>query len=145
MTRQQLIDIAHAHAAAERRGDREATLATLEADVLYELQPVGLLLRGIDAARRYYDYFFAEFRPLAVASRLRAEWVTDEGVGQEYTISVRPPGAPIEHHAVVAILTFGTTALSGERLYASERLLRLMFGPVYESAEPVPAPPPPAA
>jgi ketosteroid isomerase-like protein len=145
MTRQQLIDIAHAHAAAERRGDRAATLATLEDDVLYELQPVRRVLRGIDAARRYYDYFFAEFRPLAIGSHLRGEWVTDEGVGQEYTITVRQPGGPVEQHAVVAILTFGTTALSGERLYASERLLRLMFGPVYESAAPLPAPPPRSA
>jgi hypothetical protein len=141
MTREQLINIAHAHAAAERRGDRAATLATLEADVRYELQPVGRVLRGIDAARRYYDYFFAEFRRLAVASHLRGEWVTDEGVGQEYTITLRFPDGTVEHHAVVAMLTFGTTALSGERLYASERLLRLMFGPVYESSAPIPAPP----
>jgi hypothetical protein len=36
---------------------------------------------------------------------------------------------------VLAILTFGEHALSGERLYAGERLLRLMFGPVLYKAD----------
>jgi hypothetical protein len=30
---------------------------------------------------------------------------------------------------------FGETKLAGERLYASERLLRIMLGPAYEIAE----------
>ena len=36
-----------------------------------------------------------------------------------------------------AILTFGTTLLSGERLYSTERLVRLLFGPVLDEAEPI--------
>jgi hypothetical protein len=38
---------------------------------------------------------------------------------------------------VIGILTFGREALSGERVWASEPLLRRMFGPVYDRAEPV--------
>jgi hypothetical protein len=42
-----------------------------------------------------------------------------------------------ERHHVIGILTFGEDALSGERVYASERLLRSMFGPAYELTEPL--------
>ena len=68
---------------------------------------------------------------------LRGEWVTPEGVGQEYRIAVRTPEGGVEQHHVIGILTFGENALSGERVYASERLLRLMFGPVYDRTEPL--------
>jgi hypothetical protein len=135
--REELIAVARAHAAAEARDDLAATLATLEADPLYELQPVGRVLRGMAAARRYYEHFFARFRPSVVGFALRSEWVTEEGLGQEYGITLRAPDGGLERHAVIGILTFGARALSGERVYASERLLRLMFGPAYDAAEPL--------
>jgi hypothetical protein len=136
-SRAELIAIAKAHAEAEGRGDLETTLATLEPDPLYELQPVGRALRGLDAARAYYEHFFARFRPRIVSYRLRSEWVNDEGVGQEYEIVLRAADGAVERHPVIGILTFGKEALSGERVYAGERLLRLMFGPVFERAEPL--------
>jgi hypothetical protein len=135
--REELIAVARAHAAAEARDDLATTLATLEPEPVYELQPVGRVLRGRAAARRYYDHFFARFRPAVAGYELRGEWVTDEGLGQEYVIAVRAPGGGVERHAVIGILTFGARALSGERVYASERLLRLMFGPAYEESEPL--------
>src|SRR5215210_7456797 len=134
-TRQhQLVDVAHAHARAEAAGDIDATLATLEDDPVYELLPIGVTFRGRPAARRYYEHFFGVFRPSAVGSKLRNEWVGETGVAQEYVIDVRDGDGTVERHPVLAILTFGEHALSGERLYASERLLRLMFGPVLEDA-----------
>ena len=136
-TREELIEIARAHAAAEGRNDLATTLATLEGEPVYELQPVGRVMRGKAAARAYYDYFFARFRPLVAGFELRGEWVNEEGVGQEYVIAVRTPEGGVERHHVIGILTFGENALSGERLYASERLLRLMFGPVYDLTEPL--------
>jgi hypothetical protein len=136
-SREELIAIARAHAAAEARDDLAATLATLEPDPVYELQPVGRVLRGMAGARRYYDHFFARFRPSVAGYELRGEWVTDEGLGQEYVITLRAPEGGVERHAVIGILTFGARALSGERVYASERLLRRMFGPAYDSSEPL--------
>lgn len=135
--REELVAIARAHAAAEARDDLGTTLATLESDPVYELQPIGRVLRGMAGARRYYDHFFANFRPAVAGYELRGEWVTDEGVGQEYVITLRAPEGGIERHAVIGILTFGERALSGERVYASERLLRLMFGPAFELSEPL--------
>jgi hypothetical protein len=134
---QELIHLAHAHAKAEADGDIDATLATLEDDPVYELLPIGLTFRGRPAARRYYEHFFGVFRPSAVGSKLRNEWAGDHGVAQEYLIDVRSAHGEIERYPVLAILTFGAHALSGERLYAGEQLLRLMFGPVLDEAEPI--------
>jgi len=136
-SREELIAIARAHAAAEARDDLATTLATLEPDPVYELQPVGRVLRGMAAARRYYDHFFAHFRPAVAGYELRGEWVNDEGLGQEYVITLRSPDGGLERHAVIGILTFGARALSGERVYASERLLRRMFGPAWDASEPL--------
>jgi len=133
----ELVAIARAHAEAEGQNDLATTLATLEPEPVYELQPVGRVMRGMDAARCYYDYFFASFRPLVHGFELRSEWVNDAGLGQEYLITLRTPDGGSERHHVIGILTFGREALSGERVYASERLLRLMFGPAYELTEPL--------
>ena len=135
--RDRLIGLARTHAAAEARGDVAATLATLEPDPVYELFPVGRAFRGMAETRAYYDHFFAEFLPQVAGHRLRSEWVSDEGVGQEYEIELRAGAGRTERHRVIGILTFGREALSGERVWASEPLLRRMFGPVYDRAEPV--------
>lgn len=136
-THDELVAIARAHAEAEGRNDIATTLATLEPDPVYELQPVGRVMRGMAAARCYYDHFFAHFRPLIAGYELRGEWINDEGVGQEYVITVRTPDGGAERHHVIGILTFGTSALSGERVYAGERLLRLMLGPAWDLSEPL--------
>jgi hypothetical protein len=43
----------------------------------------------------------------------------------------------VERHPVLSILTFGEAALSGEHVYASDRLLRLLFGPALDLAHPL--------
>jgi len=136
---QALVDVARAHAQAEQAADIEATLGTLDDDPVYELQPMGRVLRGAVRARRYYEHFFANFMPLAAGFELRNEWVTDEGLGQEYTIWLRLPDGGRERHDVIGILLFGGGKLAGERVYASDRLLQLMFGPLLEEVEPIEA------
>jgi hypothetical protein len=137
--REAMIAVAHAHAAAEEAGDLEATMATLDEDPVYELQPRGVELRGRDLARRYYEHFFAECMPRITGFSLRSEWVTDEGLGQEYRIVVAGPEGPTRHD-IIGILTFGSDGkLSGERLWASDELLRILFGPLLDEAVPVTA------
>jgi len=136
-TREEWVAIALAHAESESGNDIELTLSTLDPDPVYELQPVGRVMRGMPAARRYYEHFFASFRPRVRGFELRSEWVSDEGVGQEYVITLAKPGGGDERHHVIGILTFGKEGLSGERVYASEKLLRIMFGPAYELTEPL--------
>ena len=132
-----MVAVALAHAAAEAAGDLEETMATLGDDPVYELLPRGVMLRGRDAARRYYEHFFANVMPRVAGFDLRSEWVTDEGVLQEYTLFVDGLGEPGIGHSIIGILTFGDDGkLSGERLYASDALLEFMFGPVIDEAEP---------
>jgi len=107
-------------------------MATLEADPVYELLPVGIVFRGQEAARTYYEHFFSTFRPMARSRQLRGEYTSDEGVAQEYVLHLRLPDGTDEEHPLVSVLTFGSTALSGEHVYATERLLRLLCGPAYE-------------
>lgn len=136
-TREQMIEIAHRHAAAEANGDLATTMATLDPSPVYEFQPAGLLLKGLPAIRTYYEHFFKTFQPLIAGYDLRSEWVNDEGLGQEYFIRLRKPEGGTETHAVIGILLFGENGLSGERLYASDRMLRSMFGPAWDLAEPI--------
>ena len=133
-SREELIELARRHASSEGAGDLQDVLATLEPDPTYELWPVGRAFRGMPAARRFYEHFFANFQPLIAGYELLREWVTDEGVGQEYRIELRFPDGREESHRVIGVLGFGRDALSGERVWASERLLQLMFGPAYEQA-----------
>jgi hypothetical protein len=136
--REELVAIAHRHAAAEANGDLATTLATLEPDPVYEFEPAGLLLRGLPAVKAYYEHFFATFQPRIAGYEMRGEWLNDEGLGQEYWIDLRTPGGASERHAVIGILLFGEQALSGERIYASDRMLRAMFGPAFALAEAMP-------
>ena len=47
-----------------------------------------------------------------------------------------PDGAR-ERHALIGILTFGRVELSGERVWGSDRVLGLMFGPVLDETRPI--------
>ena len=136
--RSAMVSVARAHAAAEGDGDIEATMATLDEDPTYELQTMGLILRGRGIARRYYEHFFANCQPRISGYELRSEWVTDEGVLQEYTLHIDNPDGTNTRHDIIGILTFaGAGKLSGERIYASDALIQFMFGPVLDKAIPV--------
>jgi hypothetical protein len=130
-----MIAVAHAHAAAEEAGDIDATMASLDDDPLYELLPMGVGLRGRESARQYYEHFFANCMPKVTGYRLRSEWVTDEGVGQEYQLTLDNGSGP-QRYDIIGILVFGTNGrLSGERIYASDDLIKIMFGPLLDRTE----------
>lgn len=131
----QLLAVAHRHSAAEAEADLEGTLSTLEGEPVYELYPVGLQLRGMDRTRRYYEYFFAQVLPRTLGYSLRTEWVNALGLLEEYDITCRIDDRE-ETFRVLSILKFGEHALSGERLYADERFLRFLFGPLWQELEP---------
>lgn len=137
-TLDQLHAVALEHARAETDGDLETTLATLEDDCVYELQPVRRRLVGKDRARRYYEWFFANFMPRVDNYELRGEWLDQGGLLQEYTMWVRGDDGNVGRYDLIGVLTFGTDRLSGERLYGNEEILRLLFGPLYDETEPLP-------
>jgi len=132
-----MIAVAHAHAAAEAKRDLEATMATLDEDPTYELQPLGRILRGRDLARQYYEHFFAHCQPRVTGYELRSEWVADEGVLQEYTLHIANPDGTNSRHDIIGILVVGAAGkLSGERIYASNELIQFMFGPLLDHTVP---------
>jgi hypothetical protein len=127
---------ARAHAAAEAAGDLASTLGTLVDNPRFELLPIGVVLEGPDAIRDYYEHFFAHFQQLVAGFSLRGEWVTDEGLGQEYQIQV-DTATGRRRFDVIGILLFGENGrLAGERIYASDELFRMMVGPVLDRGAP---------
>jgi hypothetical protein len=133
----ELTTIAHAHAAAEANGDLEATMATLEAEPVYDFHPVGLRMTGAKLTRRYYEHFFANVGPRIAGFALLGEWINELGVLQEYTVRYRyDDGREREFH-VMGLLTFGRERLSGERLYADTEFMRLLFEPVWNDLTPI--------
>ncbi|MGO9876408.1 MAG: hypothetical protein ACLPVY_21750 [Acidimicrobiia bacterium] len=131
--RDAMIALALAHAAAEGAMDIEATMATLDENPTYELQPIGIALRGRDVARQYYEHFFVNCYPRITGYALRSEWLGDEGVLQEYTLRLDNADGTSSRHDIIGILTFGVAGkLSGERIYASNELIQFMFGPVLD-------------
>jgi hypothetical protein len=131
----ELTAIAHRHAAAEAAGDLAATLATLEPDPIYELYPVGLRMTGLSLARRYYAHFFARVAPRIASYEMLGEWINELGVLQEYRVSIRYEDAPTRDFRIMGLLKFGDGALAGERLYAEEELLRILFEPLWGELE----------
>lgn len=135
-TREELVDVAHRHAAAEAACDLAGTLATLEGEPVYEFYPVGVQLRGMDNVRRYYEYFFSEVLQNTLGYELRNAWESDVGLLEEYDIDCRIDGVK-QTFRVLSILKFGEKALSGERLYADEKFFRFLFGPMWGRTEPL--------
>ena len=136
-TRDELVAVAMLHAKAEADGDMETTMATLEDDCVYEFQPSRRVLRGKALAERYYEYFFNNTNMTIDSYDMRNEWVTDDGLGQEYVIEVTLADGSHRTYNIVGILTFGKDKLSGERLYASDEFLDLLVGPIYAETVPL--------
>jgi hypothetical protein len=135
-TRDDRIAAAHAHAAAEGGGDLAGTLGTLDPNPRFELLPIGVVLEGPELIRAYYEHFFAHFQDRVAGFNLRSEWLTDEGLGQEYQIMVKTADGT-RRFDVIGILLFGADGrLAGERIYASDELFRLMIGPVLDRGVP---------
>jgi hypothetical protein len=84
-------------------------------------------MQGRDRVTRYYRHLMDRFMPSIVGYELLAEWCSEESLTQEYDIEVATEDGS-ETHRVIGILYREGTLMGGERLYASERCLRLMAG-----------------
>lgn len=137
LTRPQLAQLARHHTAVESAGDVEATLATLTADPLYLLPAVGKQFSGLAMARRWYEQMVTAFQPKLAGGELLGEWENAEGLVQEYKLTVRHAADDLQEHHVIAVLTYGEDAISGERIYADPTLLRAMAGALWDELEPL--------
>ena len=135
-TVERVRDLGARHAELEAKQDLEGTLATLVAEPEYEFWPVGRRMRGAAQVRRYYEHLFREFVPRTRSYRLLGEWASESGVAQEYEIELEIDGQ-LEKHRVVGILLADGDLLGGERVYGSERCIRLMTGPLFDELTPI--------
>ena len=125
------------HAELEASKDQlEPLLATLAPDPIYEFHPIRRCLRGDERVRRFYTHFFDHFVRLRESYSLLEEWVSERSVAQEYEIELRVDGA-VEHVRVVGVLYARGELLGGERVYASDRFIRLLTGPMFDELEPI--------
>lgn len=136
LTAQQVLELARAHSGAEERRELEPLMATMVPDPVFEFHPPGAQLRGGARIRRHYEQFIARFMPLVEGTELLGEWVSGTGAVHEYRLDLRVDGKR-ERHAIVAVLYASGDRLGGERLYGSERLMRLMLGEMYDELEPL--------
>ena len=133
---ERMLELGRRHAEAEARADLEGTMATMVAEPRYEFHPAGLSFRGGSRVRRYYSQFFERFLPMTAHYRLIEEWVNATSLAQEYEIGLRVDGA-VESYRVIGILFAEGQRLGGERIYASERFVRQMAGPMFDELEPL--------
>jgi len=110
-------------------------MATMISEPVFEFHPPGGRLVGGARIRRHYEQFIARFMTLVEGTTLLGEWVNETASVQEYEIHLRIDGKR-ETHGVVAVLYASGDRLGGERLYGSERLLKLMLGPMLAELEP---------
>ena len=139
MPAQHLIDVAYARLMAEGEADLDGAMASFEGEPVYELFPVGRRMRGMDAARRYYRHFFAEVLPRLVNDKIivHGNSVTETGLINESTLVYRHDDGAEQSFRVLGILVFGEKAVTGERIFADEAFLRVMFGPLWDEMEPI--------
>ena len=124
------------HARVETEGDLPATMATLVADPVYEFLPVGGLLKGRDKVQAYYEHLIGSFLPNVEDATLVDDWCNENALVEEYAMQVRVDGK-IERHRVTGILVFDGDLMTGERIWGSERALRLMLGDaLFDALEP---------
>jgi len=133
-TARDMYELATRHAEIETRGDLDGTMATLVDSPVYEFQPVGFTLTTTAQVRRYYEHLIGTFIPMTRGYELLEEWVNETSLAQEYSITLGTPESD-ETHRVIGVLFAGAEPaggderlLGGERIYGSERCIRLMAG-----------------
>jgi len=124
------------HAELEGRGELEPLLATLAPDPVYEFHPMRRCMRGDATVRRFYEQFCSRFLALRSSYALLAEWVNETSVAQEYEITLRVDGK-LESFRVIGVLYARGDKLGGERVFASERFVQLLTGPLFDELEPL--------
>ena len=135
-TAEKMLELAHLHARLEEERELDPLMETLVAEPVYEFHPMAMTLSGGERIRRYYAQFFEAFMPRIVGHSLIAESASEQIVTQEYDIVVDVDGQH-ETHRVVGVLYARGALLAGERLYGSDRVMRLFLGDLYAECVPL--------
>jgi len=129
--------LARSHADWEERGDFQKLMSTLVEEPVYEYHPLGIQLQGPDAILRYYERVRTQYNPYIEASALVGLIAGTSGAVLEYAIRLRI-GEQLVNDRLVAVMPVAHDLFGGERIYSSERVLRLLLGEMISEAEPIP-------
>jgi len=131
-----MAEIAARHAELEGNLELDALMQTLVAEPVFEFHPPGAALVGGDTLRRYYARFLEHFMPLVEEVHLIGQTGDGSASVHEYQIRLRIDGR-LEDHQLVAVMFGSEDRMGGERLYGSDRLLRLMLGEFEAELQPL--------
>jgi hypothetical protein len=130
-------ELAQTHAYHEDRGEFEPLLRTLTSDAVYQFCPLGVQLEGVDAVLRYYERVERHYSPLVEQSRVEMFVASESAAAIEYALQLRLDGGRVDDRLVVVLPVRGRL-FSGERIYSSERVLRLLLGEMIDETRPIP-------
>ena len=137
---QSLVQCARDYTTFVSRGDLDGVLSMLAPEPVFDLFPIARRFSGRVNIRRYFQYFLSEVQPRIQGFKSRSDLTSEAGVGHEYDITISMPNASAPStHRVFALMIFGPDRLLGERIYADEKMLRTLIGPLWNSLEPIPA------
>ena len=140
VTTQRLLQFARDYADFVSRGDLDGVLSILEPEPVFDLYPIARRFSGKNKIRRYFQHFFKEVQPRISAFTPCSELIGEGKIAHEYDITMMIPSAEApSSHRVFAMIIFGSDRVNGERIYADEKMLRLLIGPLWNSLEPIPA------
>ena len=136
---EKMAELGGRHAEIEARGDLEQLLETLAPDPFYAFLPLGRCMRGDDTVRRAYLQSIENFLPLRSRVELLGEWASESSVAQEYVIDFDIDGRAERHHVMGILYVDKESAalgkLRGERVYSSERFVKLLTGDLFDELE----------
>ncbi|MFP8880529.1 MAG: hypothetical protein AAEJ52_13270 [Myxococcota bacterium] len=133
---ERMLELATRHASVEGQRRLDDLMDTLIEEPVYEFPVQGLTLRGGASVRRYYRQFFDDYMSRVTGARLLGQWADEIAVAREDAIEVESTDGP-ELQRVMSVLFAAGDRLGGERIYASDRVVRMMAGEMFDELEPI--------
>ncbi len=133
---ERMLELATRHAKVESQKRLEDLMDTLIEEPVYEFLAQGLMLRGGERVRRYYQQFLDGYMSRVTGVRQLGQGGDKEAVAREDAIEVDGDDGP-EVHRVMSVLFAEGDRLGGERIYASDHVVRMMAGEMFAELEPI--------
>ena len=133
---ERMLELATRHAKVESQKRLEDLMDTLIEEPVYEFLAQGLMLRGGERVRRYYQQFLDGYMSRVTGVRQLGQWGDKEAVAREDAIEVDGDDGP-EVHRVMSVLFAEGDRLGGERIYASDHVVEMMAGEMIAELEPI--------
>jgi len=131
-----MLELATRHARVESQKRLDELMDTLVAEPVYEFLAQGLMLRGGARVRLYYQQFFEDYMSQITGGQRLGQWGDETAIAREDAIEIAGSDGP-EVHRVMSVLFAEGDRLGGERIYASDRVVKMMAGKMFGELEPI--------